>query len=507
MNIPSSILLMELKRYQPRFTGMATDLNFYSIVMEGAPGASYRGNLLVARRSYLVQLGDIDAAALVCIDDSDALLPVTLSVPVILVREDTELAGLYQEVVAIVNQVHGNDGLKKHLISMLAQEVTLDQILRAATKQLGNPFTVFSSTYRLLGHSLIENLATDTAKEAIRTGHMNEGLLQLLQKSGDLGKIQRSGKVEHTVLPNGPEKLSLALHAKGTYMGLISMYNYVRPFHSMDYDMMEFLGNVIRIHLLKGNNYVPFESDKYRAFLTDLIEYPCSPDIVGAKRREFDLSFGSRLMVMLISPSEQDIISKNISLPVLERHWSCILPRSHSFIYQEKLVCLFEADERGSLDEAVLPRVQTFFRENDLYAGVSNLFDDITHFKVHFEQSQYVLQKAKENTRLSFFFEYISEYLLEVCARSVSLQHLLHPKLRVLAEHDEHNGTEYLYTLKTLLGCGGKLAGCAEALGVHYNTVKYRMKSIQAIVGGDLSDLQTMSQLLLGFKIRAQTQQ
>lgn len=501
MNILCNVLMMELEKYQPRYTGTTSELNFNQVVIEGMPEKSLPGNLLIAHRSYVAGLSSIEASCLICIDDTNTPLPTPLSIPIIFVQKDSDIAALSATIHNTIIFSHANDGLKTHLLTMLAQDATLDQMLRAATKKLGNPFTVFSSTYRLLGHSLIEHLAADTAKEAIHTGYINEDLLLQLKKNGDLGKIQRSGKVEHTTLPNGVEKLSLAVRSKGTYLGLISMYNYIRPFNSFDYDIVEFLGNLIRIHITKSTRQVSFEGDKYSALLTDLLEYPAEVDIINAKCRDLELTFGSHLQVILISPSKHDIISKNIPLALVERHWTQLVPNAHSFIYQDKLVCVFDAGSFRPLDSDLRTRIESFLCDNDLYAGVSNLFFDIAHFKIHYEQAEHVLRRADKQTRLVFFYDYIWEYVLDICQQRVSLRHLSHPIIHALANYDAQYGTEYLHTLETLLDCNGKLTDCAKALNVHYNTVKYRLKNIQQIIGADINDLHVMAQLLLAFKI------
>ena len=70
-----------------------------------------------------------------------------------------------------------------------------------------------------------------------------------------------------------------------------------------------------------------------------------------------------------------------------------------------------------------------------------------------------------------------------------------------LAEHDEQHETEYMVTLRCLLGCFGSVARAAEVLHVHVNTVRYRVKRIAEITGVSFEDAD--ARLALELELRA----
>lgn len=67
--------------------------------------------------------------------------------------------------------------------------------------------------------------------------------------------------------------------------------------------------------------------------------------------------------------------------------------------------------------------------------------------------------------------------------------------LDALISHEREHGGQLLETLTSYLETGGSLAGAAERLHVHVNTVKYRLKRIEQITGVDLSDQDVRFQL------------
>ncbi|NBH04899.1 helix-turn-helix domain-containing protein, partial [Amycolatopsis sp. SID8362] len=50
-----------------------------------------------------------------------------------------------------------------------------------------------------------------------------------------------------------------------------------------------------------------------------------------------------------------------------------------------------------------------------------------------------------------------------------------------LARHDAENGTGYLGTLRAWLETQGDLAQAAERLGVHPNTIRYRLRKMAEV--------------------------
>jgi hypothetical protein len=74
--------------------------------------------------------------------------------------------------------------------------------------------------------------------------------------------------------------------------------------------------------------------------------------------------------------------------------------------------------------------------------------------------------------------------------REVALAHpalLEGPGMR-LVEHDRAHGGDLLVTLRAYFAAVGDVRAAAEALGLHYNTVRYRLRKAQEVAGLNLDD-------------------
>lgn len=61
-------------------------------------------------------------------------------------------------------------------------------------------------------------------------------------------------------------------------------------------------------------------------------------------------------------------------------------------------------------------------------------------------------------------------------------------KVQTLLEHDRDHGTGYAETLRAYLECWGDVAATARALGLHANTLRYRVRRLEQLSGLDLAD-------------------
>ena len=92
--------------------------------------------------------------------------------------------------------------------------------------------------------------------------------------------------------------------------------------------------------------------------------------------------------------------------------------------------------------------------------------------------------------------------LLQV-KRPEELIEFMRSVLQPLYEYDRHHGTTLTETLRAFLRCGFSTVATAKALAVHPNTVGYRLRRIEEILGVDSDDAQTLLQFQFAFLIES----
>jgi DNA-binding PucR family transcriptional regulator len=79
-------------------------------------------------------------------------------------------------------------------------------------------------------------------------------------------------------------------------------------------------------------------------------------------------------------------------------------------------------------------------------------------------------------------------------------EHLVAARARAVLDHDALHGTDYATLLRTHLDHGREVSRTAQALSVHQNTVRYRLKRATELFGADLSDPDQALTLWLGLR-------
>jgi DNA-binding PucR family transcriptional regulator len=76
--------------------------------------------------------------------------------------------------------------------------------------------------------------------------------------------------------------------------------------------------------------------------------------------------------------------------------------------------------------------------------------------------------------------------LLVAASDAGDIRGFVHDSVGTIAEHDRENGTPYLETLSTYLQEGCRSQACADTMGLHVTTLRYRMSRIQELFGIDV---------------------
>lgn len=78
----------------------------------------------------------------------------------------------------------------------------------------------------------------------------------------------------------------------------------------------------------------------------------------------------------------------------------------------------------------------------------------------------------------------------------------IHPHLHVLEDYDERKGTELVATLETYMRNNYNVAQTARDFFTHRNTIDYRLKRIEELIGAPLTDPNVNMALWLSLQAR-----
>lgn len=158
------------------------------------------------------------------------------------------------------------------------------------------------------------------------------------------------------------------------------------------------------------------------------------------------------------------------------------------FPYEGGILVIARRDDRVRTDPAFQASLKALLKGTDLRCGVSLGLRDFMGLRQAYLQSRIGLTTGDldaESVILLFEDRYV-EHILKTLETSTNLRSLCHPQVLVLARLDGGRGPEYIRSLQTYLTFGRNVTAAADRLFVHRNTLLYRLKRIQEVLGIDL---------------------
>lgn len=163
---------------------------------------------------------------------------------------------------------------------------------------------------------------------------------------------------------------------------------------------------------------------------------------------------------------------------------------SHLIVFYS-LKCRELPDAREALVHMLHKVCERVERENAPYtvsSGVSRCVDSIGQFRQAYEEARqsFEIGRALGGGKCSMVTHYNDLGLLRfahVSETSVGLHNYCNDMLGPLLEHDRTSSASLIETLRVFLECNQNHVRAAKALGIHYNSLRYRLEQIRKLSG------------------------
>jgi len=516
MNISIDKLLTGLAEFQPELMGYQRKIFFTafksSITFNSLFGAEHdtatrtiADNLFVLKASELPDYDFEHVSGVVCIVDSPNADYSVIKAPLILLKVDANIEHVFSKLLETILADHKYDDLKETLLNMLSDGYNLDDILKTASRYLDNPFSFINASFRIVAHSFTNDISSPSLKKSLETGYVYGETLVALRTSGVLGKIMTSSAIARYTLPYGTNKITIGLRPHGQYVGLLSMYDNVRPINESDEEMLEYLSKIVSSLISKNPQYFNSSGTSYDSLVNDLIFNESATNKISAGIQNMELQHPAQMRALFVAPPEEESAVKNVPLRVILEQLDTILYNSKKVVLGERgVLCILDATKVRLLSNETHAELVKYLRRNSLFAACSNTFEDFLKLKAYYDQAQIAMLlgcKYSPEERLYFYHDYAILHILSISSEHYDPMMLSHPALLTLQKYDQKYNTDYLDTLKVYIDCDRNMAECAKQLNIHYNTARYRIKMIHSLGNIDLSDLKTFLHLYLSFEM------
>lgn len=273
-------------------------------------------------------------------------------------------------------------------------------------------------------------------------------------------------------------------------IGEIVVFEYSKPLNSGIIHMLNVLTNII-------SNYIALNPEKYisvsyleKEFIKMINGKFIESDnfLIALHNLDWNLDDGFRIITLSGFSNfheASDVANKLRS----------ILANAYFLHHQEYLTILL--NENKLYNSFML--ITNFIREMQYkyFVGISLPFYYLKELFQFYRQALFALQYAQEHKQNIVLAQQIVPAALSQMIHEISsLQIMIHPDISALTEYDRRNQTNYLLTFKAFILSGCNHLDSSKKLGLHQNTLRYRIKRIEEIICGNLYDIQYREDIL-----------
>ncbi|MDQ7092312.1 helix-turn-helix domain-containing protein [Desulfosporosinus sp. PR] len=391
------------------------------------------------------------------------------------------------------------------LLKTLTKDSGLQDLVDLGYRMLGNPFTITDLSVKLLA-STGETQVTDDPvwNELQKNKNFIFQTYSYYAKNSLFEQIANNEDPFYWLDPycKYPRIIGkISIHNRDMAVLVVCAHN--REFKASDKDIVSILCDACSIELQK-NKYIHLSPGLlHQNFLLDLLERNIEDGrIIAERMKVLNLKLKRKLFVLNLDTQNLDI-SKS-TLPYLREEIEKKLANAKAVIYNHNLVILASCENELHFLEVELKALKAFITNNNLQAGISRSFTDLTEVREHYLESLEALKLGEFLKKEAHFFRYADYLIYDLinfhCDKE-KYKKFLHRSLLMLIEYDQENKTEFARSLYTYICNFKNVKDSATELNIHRNTMFHRIEKIESILNLDLNDGDILFQLYFSYKM------
>ena len=183
-------------------------------------------------------------------------------------------------------------------------------------------------------------------------------------------------------------------------------------------------------------------------------------------------------------------------LPFLANSLSAHLGQELLTVYQGGIMVLAQDRKEASILSGYLSL--------EYVLGVSWPFQGAGQVKAYGRQAMRSAIEGLENgQQVTFYDTVVLRDMAEDLDREGEGLSFCAPSIQKAASYDAKYGTEYIRTLQGYIAMGGNRKEACEKLGIHANTLKYRLSQMRQLFSIDVTDLQKLGEMEISLELLA----
>lgn len=379
---------------------------------------------------------------------------------------------------------------------------SLQQLCDTASSLCGNPIAFLGFNYRTTAYCLL-GCEDSNIVQICQNGALGSSLIAFLHDKNNKSLIA-SGAVLSA--PDIPIRfLCKPIVQAGVHIASVLLMEDRVTISEEDFQL---LSHVARCYLLlhpmldsTGPTRLVYEYALVRALSDDYIS---EGEGIATRFTTLGYQLKDCLYVMVLNSAVE------INAEDLRQHLNMLVGHARQIVggnglctpLRDHIVVLLNLDNPAPLSK-LLTDFRLFCSRNDLRAGLSPRFSDISQLRRHYRHALDAIGVGSFIWKddVLYVFEDLRIYkFIATCARSFPLHDLIPDYMLKLINYDHENKSNLLETLYYYIYTVKNTKAAADLLHIHRNTLLYRLEKVRSILDVDLDDGDVFLHIMLAFK-------
>lgn len=424
-------------------------------------------------------------------DDIEFKNYIDKNIKIIELNNNLNIFDIYDEVKAMFRRNSLCNQIKIKLLELVLADVGLEEIIKTASKLIGNPLIVIDLSFKVLVSSPFENISDTLWLDHVKRGYCSYGFIAELKKLKVIKEGNKINRPFEVTCPASPTKKVVSrIRVEGKIVGNILLLECQKKIESEDYIYLALISNIISKELSKKHFYRNTRNTIREEILYDLLENNLQNDeIIKERLNNASLKFNKYICIYVIDISKYKL-KHSIYDRFLESHILNFFPLGY-LIYYKGHITIINAKKEYSIKESKSNEIDKFLLENNLKMGKSNKFLSIRDCSIFYNQAIEALKIGNIIEPDRYFYQYknIQPYIFIYRLKDRLKEEDLHNNaLDLLKTYDDENKSELYKTLYIYLKNNHNITKTSEEMHVHRNTLRYRLEKITDILGFDIDE-------------------
>ena len=389
------------------------------------------------------------------------------------------------------------------ILDTLYSERGIQTMVEELAPAFNNPVYFFDSGFNLVACNYENAEKTERGKRLIENGGFIDEDYKIINAYGHFHeKLKKTEKPIRVFRKEVGHELLLCSIDTRKDMGHLVIDAVNTPLKEADYNLLYMLKTGIYQQMQKDEFIRNNTGYPYEYFLRDLLNEKLAAPIHQSEHFSYlNSEFDYNKYCMVIEASRGN---DTLNLFSLKSKVELLFPGTKTIVYNGQVVAVFSFPKNRFPGKKETDKIQALCEREQVFAGLSNVFTDITDFRNYYMQALRAIEigaSLKNVACLYIYKDYYMQHIANIFTNKESYITYCDPRLKILLEYDLEHDSELAFTLYTYLIKERRSQDAADTLGIHRNTLSKRFKTIDSLVQIDYENYQERHYLILSYEL------